>query len=524
MNTQFPSGSGRDDDSTPTLSQTERFNVLEELQKALDASRAEIDGLNAATSDSNEAREAAVEDDATRPVEARLESAKAQSLRARLAELQSLATPWLETSPSFVPDDRNSADDAQSIRAAAARNSTEPMRSAPALTERLFGPPAAPVFVRSARPRPDAPAGRPRSDRRVHDDARGVQSRQADDDAWRDDVLRRLMQRPPEEAELAEVSSRLRRWHVWTGHVVLAIVAAGVAFYLVQFLNVRLASHDAPAIAAIWSRAVGTDGKAPAPEKNSPRLITSALSGAVNRPVALGVNVNGAAPGASLVIRGMPSGSRMTAGGSQGEGTWQVPIRELAHAAVMPPADFVGTMNLSVDLRLADGSVADRDVQQLKWTAGAPDFVVPKPVTTTVVKPDSNAFSPPTAPRTVTAPPSTGGGETGAFERQAGQAPAPASRRLERDEIANLLRRGQSSLQNGDIAAARLLLRRAAEAADAQAALALAATYDPAVLKELGAVGAKADIARARDWYRRAADAGSAEAQQRLQLLSQQSR
>jgi TPR repeat protein len=115
------------------------------------------------------------------------------------------------------------------------------------------------------------------------------------------------------------------------------------------------------------------------------------------------------------------------------------------------------------------------------------------------------------------------GGETQVVERQSGRAQVPTSRQLERDEIANLLRRGQSALQNGDFAAARLLLRRAAEAGNAQAALALAATYDPTALKELGALGTKADVAQARLWYRRAADAGSAEAMQRLQLIAQQS-
>jgi hypothetical protein len=210
----------------------------------------------------------------------------------------------------------------------------------------------------------------------------------------------------------------------------------------------------------------------------------------------------------------------MTAGSAEGEGTWRVPIRELARAAVMPPPDFVGTMNLSVDLRLADGSVADSDVQQVKWTASAPDFVVPKPVTTTVVKPDSGPFSPP-APRTVGIAPAAAGGESQVNKRQADRVQEPTSRHLERDEIANLLKRGQSALQNGDISAARLLLRRAAEAGEAQAALALAATYDPIALKELGVLGTKADVAQARLWYRRAADA--AEALQRLQQIAQQS-
>ena len=55
-----------------------------------------------------------------------------------------------------------------------------------------------------------------------------------------------------------------------------------------------------------------------------------------------------------------------------------------------------------------------------------------------------------------------------------------------------------------------------------KAAMALAATYDPGVLKQLGALGAKADVGTARDWYQQAADWGSPDARRRLQELAQQ--
>jgi TPR repeat protein len=48
---------------------------------------------------------------------------------------------------------------------------------------------------------------------------------------------------------------------------------------------------------------------------------------------------------------------------------------------------------------------------------------------------------------------------------------------------------------------ARIALQRAAEAGDAQAAVALGATYDRTVLAKLGVVGISADIAKARSWY-----------------------
>jgi TPR repeat protein len=80
---------------------------------------------------------------------------------------------------------------------------------------------------------------------------------------------------------------------------------------------------------------------------------------------------------------------------------------------------------------------------------------------------------------------------------------------------------GRTFLIIGDVTAARLAFRRAAESGDAQAALALGGTFDPLVLKSLGAVGVAADPAQARGWYQKAAELGSRDAPQRLNQLAQ---
>jgi TPR repeat protein len=49
--------------------------------------------------------------------------------------------------------------------------------------------------------------------------------------------------------------------------------------------------------------------------------------------------------------------------------------------------------------------------------------------------------------------------------------------------------------------------------------MALAATYDPAELQRLGALGLKADREAARRWYERALQLGAAEAAERLRRL-----
>lgn len=80
---------------------------------------------------------------------------------------------------------------------------------------------------------------------------------------------------------------------------------------------------------------------------------------------------------------------------------------------------------------------------------------------------------------------------------------------LSPDEIAMLLKRGKADLMDGDISSARLLLRRAAEAGNAEAALALGSTFDPVVITRLGALGVQTDPAKAREWYQKAAALGS---------------
>jgi hypothetical protein len=91
----------------------------------------------------------------------------------------------------------------------------------------------------------------------------------------------------------------------------------------------------------------------------------------------------------------------------------------------------------------------------------------------------------------------------------------------DRVEVAALIARGQTYLASGDVVSARLVFRRAAEAGDGQAALALGGTFDPLVLKSLGVIGVVADVAQARSWYHKAAELGSREAPQRIDQLAQ---
>jgi hypothetical protein len=190
----------------------------------------------------------------------------------------------------------------------------------------------------------------------------------------------------------------------------------------------------------------------------------------------LDITLNGPSEGAVLLIGGLVPGSVVSAGRQVGSKGWRLPVAELENAAVTPPRGFAGSMDLMLELRLSDDSVADRKTLRLEWTA-------PKPVEPTFVE-----------------------------------------RRLGADEISALLERGQRFVAKGDLAAARSLFQRAAEAGDARAAFALAETYDPTALEQRGERGFAPDTAMARTWYERARVFGSEEAARRLQTLGSQHR
>jgi hypothetical protein len=97
---------------------------------------------------------------------------------------------------------------------------------------------------------------------------------------------------------------------------------------------------------------------------------------------------------------------------------------------------------------------------------------------------------------------------------------SPTPSALNPDAIAAFLERAQELVSSGDIAAARVLLLRAAEARDPKAALALAATFDPIILQRIGAYGVVPDVPSARSWYEKAKEFGSEEASRQLEMLA----
>jgi hypothetical protein len=141
-------------------------------------------------------------------------------------------------------------------------------------------------------------------------------------------------------------------------------------------------------------------------------------------------------------------------------------------------------VDLFAELQLPDTTIAHRWAIHLGSAAAAPAVAAPTPAIE--------------AQRVAGAPP-----------RQ----PIPQHRELGREEIAALVKRGRDFIANGDPAGARVVLQRAAESKDAEAALMLAAAYDP-VSMDLRLT------LRWRMWYEKAKEFGSAEALRRLEILA----
>jgi hypothetical protein len=275
----------------------------------------------------------------------------------------------------------------------------------------------------------------------------------------------------------------------WSLAISVAAVAAAAA---VVILQPRPEPSQADVDTRVGGRSTSTDAVASTrPEEPAParRLFGEDRRGPVNTTLPLGIALDGAAAGSAIVVSGLAAGTRLAAAKADTTGGWQVAAADIGKVAVQPPADFVGAMDAIVDLRLADGTIADSLVVRLEWLqASAPARAVPEP-------------------------------------KRAPEAPAPQPKpAMNAEEIAVLVRRGHDFLATGDISAARVVFRRAAEGGNAHAALTLGATYDPIVLKQVGAVGIAGDAEKARTWYRKAEELGSAEATRRLADLARTGR
>ena len=319
-----------------------------------------------------------------------------------------------------------------------------------------------------------------------------------------------------------------------------------------------------------FSSALSPDAvKATVGKPFSPRLIAQPSSGMSGEPLRLGLTIHGASEQAVVYLTDLVRGMELTTGDQVDSQSWEVPAAELSRAWIAPPDGFVGAINLIAELRLPDGTTADRQELQFEWLVpmsqapairpvqdaavpillrqpvqaeGDPETTAidPRPVDRngTAAVPSSSlaagqihlaqAASSPTlhqlnraesgkAPSILAEPIQlktnqdqieTSDSSLPALQRQldsqdaavppvspatnsslphnqlesqdvapsvsavTNSSPPPVQRQLNSEEIIVLLKRGKDLIAAGDLAAARIVLRKAAEANDAEAALA----------------------------------------------------
>ncbi|CCD93238.1 conserved hypothetical protein [Bradyrhizobium sp. ORS 375] len=288
--------------------------------------------------------------------------------------------------------------------------------------------------------------------------------------------------------------------------VAIAVGSAGIAYVVTSPMSAaKLRS------AAAWSvfRAGYLTGT---PAASAPTLIVSGNNGPLNAQLGLGVTIEHPAVGMVVIVGKLPLGTRITVGRRLGAEEWRVPALDIADAVIVPPTDFAGEMNLSLELHDADGATLVRSFVHLTWTA-PPSPVVVTGSTAAETKVSAAQEPPPVAAPTAVPIPAN------PLATPQPAAPDPVLAWTP-NEVAAFVRRAQELLASGEVQAARLQLLRAAEARDSRAALLLAKTYDPVSLKQFGVSDAGTDLAQARTWYQRAREWGSPEAQRQLDALA----
>jgi hypothetical protein len=289
--------------------------------------------------------------------------------------------------------------------------------------------------------------------------------------------LRRRLSLDPDLIPQPPVQTRRDLIVPWIARLAFVLIMAGMVAFGVTIMT--LPHRDATARFDRESAAIVQPA----------RLVIEGHKAFANEPVPLGISLNGASGEETLTLVGLATGTRLTAGAPLGLTGWQLSARDVGKTFARPPRDFIGVMDAAVDVRSPRDRLVDSQFVRLEW--------MPKKemLRETAVEPPKPAAKPPSV-----------------------------IQQLDPEEIATMIKRGEEFLGNGDVASARLFMRRAAAAGSAKAALALAVTYDPAFLSEQGVLGLAPDIAQARAWYEKAVELGSRDAARRLERLPSSAR
>jgi hypothetical protein len=208
-----------------------------------------------------------------------------------------------------------------------------------------------------------------------------------------------------------------------------------------------------------------------------------------------------------LRVRGLPPITALSEGHAIAPGYWAIPLGALPELKINVPAGSTGKSEIQITLVSVDGTVLAQ-AKSVLVVAASPSGNQsqrngPNP---TMLRAGVPVNLPPQKSDNEPAPPAPPAAPSAA--------PSSASRLnpADRDRAVRFMKKGDEQIEEGNIAGARLLYQRSAEIGLAEAAMALAATYDATELSHRNVRGIQPDRAQARRWYERAQELGAGEA------------
>ena len=145
-----------------------------------------------------------------------------------------------------------------------------------------------------------------------------------------------------------------------------------VALVLVLgFVALRVFSHQTSTVAEAPPSAAPAAQKRAWTPPPAPKLdVVFDYSMQAGKAAPLNFAIADAPEGSTILIAGLERGATLSQGENRGA-DWRLDVAELANLAVIPPKDFVGGMNLVVELRLPDGALGARQLVKLDWAGDA---------------------------------------------------------------------------------------------------------------------------------------------------------
>ena len=256
-------------------------------------------------------------------------------------------------------------------------------------------------------------------------------------------------------------------------------------------------------------------------QQSSRIVAASEITVTAAKPTRLGLTIAAAdklPANTYLRIAKLPPGATLTDGYRVSASTWAIPLDRLSRVSLRLTGALRGTHAIELLLTSLDGQTLDKKMVNL---TAQPQPTAPPKLTSEAQKQESKTRQDGTELMQATAKLAVG-----SKQPNAAQHAKPLLRKAltpeQRQRAIRFVERGNTFLNEGNINTARLFFRRAANMGWADAAMALAATYDPDELANLGIVGAPANIAEARRWYERAKELGAPGAEASLETLPPQ--